>query len=663
MTSTLDGITTAGWAERARPFVDRGLLAAEDVFVVDRLVSIACSAGSNDTERSGAPAPAVPPADVLLALAFAVRAPREGSAGVDLRTIAARADERSAAPALVFPAPEAWASAVRATTSLVARDTTSAEDASPFVHDGALLAMRRYALYQRDLARALLRQRRRPTVVQTAQSASACERALTRAFGPRPSAKDNQLVDHQRVAAEAALSSGLLLLCGGPGTGKTYTLRRLLVVLRALFLAETGREPLVALAAPTGKAAVRMGELVHADTRAEKAGARDSGEAHADEDEDEAELGFLRSLGPTTLHRLLGLGGGLAPRPRANAEEPLPHDVVIVDEASMIDLAMMARLTAAIRPGARLVLVGDPQQLTSVEAGTVLADAISPEADALARSVVRLVRSRRVAEASRLARLGESLAEGTEASLDAAIGLFSDGATDELQHYPHADSRLSEKTILLALAHHVALIDLLTAPPSTSRDDQTRAALARLDDFRLLTPHRRGRFGVAGLTVTLVDRLARERPDHVMPSAGMPLFVGMPLMVVENRPDLGLVNGDVGLVVRGDGGRLGVAFRGPGRDGAIRVLARAELPAHEPCLAMTVHKSQGSQYRSVLFVLPDEPSPIVTRELVYTAITRAMERVILGGSREVLRRALDRRITRASSLASRIREAALPLSR
>jgi exodeoxyribonuclease V alpha subunit len=625
------GISTPGWVDRARPFVAAGLLAADDVYVVDRFVDLV-------VRRADAGANATWDVDVLLALALAVRAPREGSAGVDLRTIADAVGDRAIAAGGSFPAPADWIERVRAAATLVA---TNPDDTRPFVHDGALLAMRRYAVYQRDLATTLLERRSAPAVVVSARSARACEAALDRAFGVVATGGSDILVDHQRRAAEACLVSGLVLLSGGPGTGKTYTLRRVLVVLRALFRAETGRDPLVALAAPTGKAAVRMADLVHVA----------AAPFDPTEDPDQAaELAFLRSLQPSTIHRLLHLGRGPTTRATATRARPLPHDLVIVDEASMIDLAMMARLTAAIRPGARLVLVGDPQQLASVEAGSVLADVISPEATALAGSVVRLTRSRRVAAASPLAELGTYLAEGTAEAFDAATALFRGAPGGELQNYPHTDNTLSTHAESLATAHHRDLVDWVTRQAVGEHVATAREALARIDRFRLLTPHRRGRLGVAGLSATLVARLARERPEHVGVDARAQFFPGLPLMVLENRPELGLVNGDVGVVVRDETGRLVVAFGGTD-DGAPRFYRRAELPAHEPCLAMTVHKSQGSQYRSVLFVLPNEPSPILTRELVYTAVTRAEQQVVLAGSTTLFRRALDRRITRASSLA------------
>jgi exodeoxyribonuclease V alpha subunit len=638
------GISTPGLVARTRSFVDEGILALEDVYVVDRLVDLVrrrgSGVGAEAEARSADP-------DVLLALCLAVRAPREGSAGVDLQAIGERLHSRG----LDIPEATSWTARVLETTTLVA---TSCADTRPFVHDGALLAMRRYAVHQADLAATLLQKRAAPAVVLTPRSSTACAEAICRAFGVAPAEEVNPLGDQQRRAVETALSSGLLLLCGGPGTGKTYTLRRLIVVLRALFRAETGRDPQIALAAPTGKAAVRMGDLVHVNTAPPQAGDQDQA-AGAEADEPAEELRFLRSLRPSTIHRLLGLGGGPAPRPRATRARPLPHDVVIVDEASMIDLAMMDRLTAAVRPDARLILVGDPQQLASVEAGSVLADVISPEATALAPAVVRLTRSHRVALDSPLALLGQCLAEGSPQSLEHAVRLFRPGPVPALSNYPHTDSSVSREAEAIAANHHRELVDLVTqttgSPEAIAHD-----ALRRLADFRLLTPHRVGRLGVLGLTATLVARLARERPAHVRVDTRAPFFPGMPLMVLENRPDLGLVNGDVGVVTRDDSKRLVVAFGAVGGEGPPRFFRRAELPAYEPCLAMTVHKSQGSQYRSVLLVLPNEPSPIVTRELLYTAVTRAEQSVVLAGSTAVFRRALDRRITRASSLA-------LPLGR
>jgi exodeoxyribonuclease V alpha subunit len=494
-----------------------------------------------------------------------------------------------------------------------------------------LLLMARYARHQEALASALLARRGTPAIVPDAKSRPLCDRAIDEAFGPRLAD------DHQRTAVETALERSLLLICGGPGTGKTHTLRRLLLVLRTLFQATLGRDPAVALAAPTGKAAVRMGEVLRAP---------DEGETT------DAERAFLTSLRPTTVHALLRNDPSRPGRFQHDAARPLSADVVVVDEASMVDLSLMAKLAAAVPPMARLVLLGDKRQLASVEAGSVLADLISPEATALAGALVELTRVHRTRAGTPLARLGAALTLGTSEELTAVSQLLEtavDRREGDLATYPHADNYLSSNALAEARAHHGQLVRLACTDTTFERGTSTEAAthaLAALGAFRVLTPHREGPLGVRGLG----ERLARDvAPAGLVAADGT--FPGTPLLVLENRPDLGLANGDVGVLCRGPNGRPVVAFAPLGTSEAPRFFDRTRLPAHEPCFAMTVHKSQGSQYGTVLFVLPAAPSRIVTRELVYTALTRARERFVLAGSARAFRSALDRRIRRASSLA------------
>lgn len=610
------GLSDEGFADRVGPFVAAGVLEATDVHVVDLLA-----------RRVGGAT-----ADVLLALAFAVRAPGQGSAGVHLESLAEELALHRLG--LALPDAEAWVEDVRAATQLVRGERLRlATDARPFVHDGSLLMMSRYARHQEALAAALLGRRGPPSILPAPHTHAACLAAGDRAFRPGQDGPSTQ----QRLAAQVALDRSLLVLSGGPGTGTIGTVRGVLLTLRELFLTSTGRLPRVAIAVPTGKAAVHMTEALHADTA----------EASAEE------RGFLASLAATTVHALLRVDPARPVRFEHDAASPLPADVVIVGEASKLDLSLMAKLAAAVRPDARLVLVGDHRQLAPVGAGSVLADSIAPEATALAGCLVELDHVDEARAGSLLARLWAALDGTTTAARETVVALLETAVADEaadLAAYPHVDGSLSAKVLDEASAHHARVVATVlagTTPEAGTSAVAAAEALRRLGELRVLTPHREGRLGVSGLSERLAHAIAPA--GYVSPDGTFP---GTPLLVLENRPELGLANGDVGVLCRGSGGRVSVAFSPTIGLGPPRFVDRARLPAHEPCFAMTVHKSQGSQYETVVLVLPDTPSRIVTRELVYTALTRARERFVLAGSPAVFRAALDRRVRRASSLSN-----------
>jgi exodeoxyribonuclease V alpha subunit len=409
--------------------------------------------------------------------------------------------------------------------------------------------------------------------------------------------------EEQRAAAELALSQGLTVLTGGPGTGKTTTVARLLAVLTS------GKRLRIALAAPTGKAAARLQEAVQLEVGKLAASDREA----------------LSGLHATTLHRLLGSRPDTSARFRHHRGNRLPHDVIVVDETSMVSLTMMARLLEAVRPDARLLLVGDPDQLASVEAGAVLADLV----DGLGEEKIAALKTSH--------RFGESIGELASAirvgDAGGAIEVLRAGG-EHIEWIDAVDPRDKLRKVLVQQAVALRTAALL--------GDQ-KAALQVLDEHRLLCAHRRGPFGVAYWN-RQVERWLTEETGEPIWSAW---YAGRPVLVTANDYGLGLYNGDTGVTVV--------------RDEALRAVigeatfATSRLADVETMHAMTIHKSQGSQADEVTVLLPQEDSRLLTRELFYTAVTRAKERVRVVGSEAAVRAAIERRAVRASGLAQRLR--------
>jgi exodeoxyribonuclease V alpha subunit len=426
-------------------------------------------------------------------------------------------------------------------------------------------------------------------------------------------------ISEQRTAVELALTRDLCVITGGPGTGKTRTVAYLTAVLQRL--QPDGERLRLALAAPTGKAAARIGESL----RASLAELRAEGRTISD-----------RAPEPATLHRLLGASGDLSSA-RHSRENPIPADVVIVDEASMIDLALMWRLITALLPHARLILLGDKDQLASVEAGNVFGDLCAgagefPESE-LAKHIVTLHRSFRVSAESGLHRTSHFVRAGDS---DATLRVLMEEAHEDLNVLtPGCASTLPQ---LIKSTVQQGYQGVLAAQ---SPDE----ALASFNQFRVLCALRTGPFGVEQINQTIQHILFERSPARHFGFA----YHKQPIMVLENDYGLRLFNGDVGMVWQtGPDNALRAFFPTP--DGGLRQIAVARLPRSETAWAMTVHKSQGSEFDRVLCVLPENDSRVLTRELVYTALTRARSQLTICGSREILRTSLHRPTTRSSGL-------------
>jgi exodeoxyribonuclease V alpha subunit len=370
-----------------------------------------------------------------------------------------------------------------------------------------------------------------------------------------------------------------------------------------------------------------------------------------------------------TLHRLLGWQPGNRARFRHDRRNRLPHGVVVVDETSMVALTMMARLLEAVRPAARLVLVGDPDQLASVEAGAVLGDIVGPAAGGLllrppAREALAEVTGQPVPAPDawytgppagaavadgivvlrHVHRYGGAIAELAEAvqrgDADAVVGVLSAGH-DDVRWLP-VDVAAAGRNVMEPVREVVVTAGERVS--AAARAGRGRDALAALGGFRLLCAHRRGPYGVSSWTAQ-VERWLAAGVDGFASSAGW--YVGRPLLVTENDYGLRLYNGDSGVVVAHGAGAVRAVFE---RRGQLLELSPQRLASVDTVYAMTVHKAQGSQFDQVAVLLPDPTSPVLTRELLYTAITRARRRLILVGTEETVRRAVERPITRASGL-------------
>ena len=550
---------------------------------------------------------------VQLAAALAVRAVRLGHVYVDLATVAttvAPDDEEVDVDlgALTWPDPATWPSIVGA-SSLTAVGVDGPVD-RPLRLLGSRLYLDRYWRHERAIVADLLAR-----VGGDAPSVDAAALAvgLDRLF---PVASTDQL---QRIAAATAVERRFSVVAGGPGTGKTTTVARIVALLHEQAAALGQPPPRVALAAPTGKAAARLGEAVHSEA--------------AVLDTDPAIRAALVATPASTLHRLLGWQPGSRSRFRHNADNQLPHSVVIVDESSMVGLSMMSKLLAAVRSTARLVLVGDPNQLTSIEAGAVLGDIVGSPLPGIV--VLRHVHR----YGGGIAAVAETIESGDGDAVITALRSSPDDVT-WLEVDPTINPSRAPELVAVRSAIVAAAREVVRAAEAGCGAE----ALAALRSVQVLCAHRRGPAGAA-LWRTEIERWLRAAiPGY----GGSAWYVGRPLLVTENDYALGVFNGDTGVVIDEGGGRLRAVFD---RRGELLSVRPTRLAAVESLYAMTIHKSQGSQFGTVIVRLPEPTSRVLTRELLYTAVTRAEQQLVVIGSEAAIRAAVARPVARASGLA------------
>ncbi|MDZ7697409.1 MAG: exodeoxyribonuclease V subunit alpha [Deltaproteobacteria bacterium] len=565
--------------------------------------------------------------EVALAAALVSRRKAEGHVCLNLQAVSGSvAEEPAGDEAGIYP-PDADTWAEMLTESGV---VGAPGEAKPLILDPqGRLYLHRYWSYQDKLARAIHDRITHDPEVDT----DVLTDGLKRLF-PDPGP------DQQRRAARMALKKSVAVISGGPGTGKTTTVSRILT----LFIEQQGGKPArIALAAPTGKAAARMAAAI-----------RDS-KARLD-----CTPRVKEQIPETasTLHRLLGSISG-SPYFRHHETNPLPVDLLVVDEASMIDLALMAKTVQSLLPHARIILLGDKDQLASVEAGAIFGDICETakaasggpfpegdEPDAAASSqqvidgepepdqwIMELTRNYRFDEKSGIGTFSRAVRTG---DMGAAMAVIRAGRTDDITHLGAADpDRLAGMLRPRVLA---GFGGYLRHPGHD--------ALARFDRFRILCALREGPYGAVAVNALVEQILARE--GLINPAT--PWYPGRPVMITRNDYHLRLFNGDVGILLpdpAADDDLRAVFETG---DGSLRRLHPLRLPPHETVFAMTVHKSQGSEYDRVLFILPDRDAPVLSRELVYTAITRARQTLDMVGPESIFQTALSRRIERASGL-------------
>jgi exodeoxyribonuclease V alpha subunit len=599
-----------------RDFNDAGVLAAADVHVALRLGRL----GGEDDER------------VLLAAALTVRALRAGSVHLDVAsaqqtTAVEDADEERLA-ALTWPAPATWVSALEA-SRLVAVGVEGDPSRPLRLMEGTLY-LDRYWRQEQRIADVLDAAALRPAPEVDRDRLRA---ALDRLF-------PGQDPDRQRLAAAVAAHRWVSVLAGGPGTGKTTTVAKLLALLQD----QAEGSLRIALAAPTAVAANRL-------TLAARAAARRFAA------EDVTRLGAVEAV---TLHRLLGFRPDSRTRFRHDRDNRLPFDVVVVDEASMVSLTLMARLVDALRPDCRLVLVGDPDQLASVEAGAVLGDLVQrpapagaptpgwvdllpgdvgdlavDERAALDRGVVRLAQVHRFSE--EIQSFAAAVRSGDP--LEVAAVLARQHPSIEFVDVDPAGA--TEATDLGPLRTDVVAAGRAVHRAATNGDGD--GALRALAAHRTLCAHREGPYGVSQWSDLAEAWLRQTVPGY---ATGGRWYVGRPLLMTSNDYQLRLFNGDTGVVVDVNGSPRAAFLR----NDTVDLLAPGRLSDAQTVHAMSVHRSQGSQFERVTLVLPPADSPLLTRELLYTGLTRAKEHVRIIGTREALAAAVRRPIVRASGL-------------
>ncbi|WP_372873084.1 exodeoxyribonuclease V subunit alpha [Shewanella sp.] len=532
-------------------------------------------------------------------------------------------------------------------------------DNKPLILDGQRLYLRRYHGFETRVALRL-----RHLAQGTVPVAGNTRELLDVLFPPsqQHGLQDNNEPDWQKIAVALAAGKQLSVITGGPGTGKTTTVTKLLLLLLK-------QAPLrIRMVAPTGKAAARLSESIKASKQRLKASLPDALITETDVD--------ALPEDASTLHRLLGFIPG-SNRFRHHGQNPLDLDLLLVDEASMVDLPMMDRLLDALPPHGRLILLGDQDQLASVEAGAVLADicegarsgyqysagqceligqltgtalrpaAMDNSASGLGDNLCTLTHSHRFRADAGIGQLALAVNRGDKHR----VGEVWRHGFSELQWLPHGEGEGREALISLACD---AYSDYLTAMAAFAAPEDI---LERYNHFRVLCASRSGEYAVDGINLAITVALAKR--GLIQPR--QEFYAGRPIIVQSNDYGLGLFNGDIGILLPRGRDDLRLMAHFIQSDGSLLKVLPARLPGHDTCYAMTVHKSQGSEFSSVALSLPISPSPaqqaLIGRELIYTAITRAKDKFICLGNETLFESAIDRRTERASGLATRLWQA------
>ena len=511
-------------------------------------------------------------------------------------------------------------------------------DYRPLILDGTRLYLYRYWDYEKRLIEAL--KERTANTPAAAIDEKILKDGLARLFPDNHSGE----TDWQKFAAFAAALKSFCVISGGPGTGKTFAVAKILALLLEQHKTNLLR---IALTAPTGKAAARMQEAIQNAREGLKCSEKIKEAIPAE---------------ASTLHRLLKTIPD-SPYFRFNEQNPLPADVVVVDEASMVDLALLSKLVQAVPRDSKLILLGDKDQLASVEAGAVLGDICDTGNDhgfsrqfraayqrvtgeklgsrkdeqdepEIRDSIVQLRKSYRFGTSSGIGAVSRAVNEGDS---NLALSLMNDSRYQDIEW----------RDLPRPEALPFAIRETVIRGFSDSFKTQTPLEVLRsFNNFRILCALREGSFGVQGLN-WLVEQILRK--EGLIQREGS-WYPGRPVLVTKNDYNLRLFNGDVGITLRDSEGNNELRVFFPSSEGGVRKFPPLRLPEHETVFAMTVHKSQGSEFTRVLFILPDISARVLTRELIYTAITRAKEKVEVWGKEEVFHAAVSRRIARTSGL-------------
>lgn len=538
---------------------------------------------------------------------------------------------------------------------------SSDDSPSPIILDNDLLYLQRMWSYEEKVAQFF---RQEHTVVDINENELI--KVLNQLF---PTTKESQETNWQKVAASVAITSPISIISGGPGTGKTTTVAK---ILAAFVMLTSNEKPIIQLVAPTGKAAARLTESL----------GNALAQLHLSEEEDK-----WMPKQAQTIHRLLGAQPE-SQQVRYHKDNPLQLDILVVDEASMVDLPMMARLIDALPPKCHVIFLGDKDQLASVEAGAVLGDICRFSEDGFSQkrfdqinlltqgelakstdiipvsqtpvsvvsdSLCLLRKSYRFGEDSGIGQLAFAVNKGQTKT---AIALLKKAEVSpqqlEIALEPQDVSFIaleSKESYLLMIQDAVnAYREYLTLVSQKASPD---IILNAFNQYRLLCARRDGPFGVSGLNDRIEMLLHRQRLIRRPTNSYQSDYIGRPIMIQRNDSTLGLFNGDIGIMLNNDEGEMKAFFQLP--DGKLKAIQPSRLPQHETAYVMTVHKSQGSEFTHTALVLPDKFSPVVSRELLYTALTRAKQKLSLYASELMVKLAIQTRIQRRSGLIDKLR--------
>lgn len=584
--------------------------------------------------------------ELFLAAALTSRCVREGHICLNLNELAGKKvfENEDGKNSIECPSLPLWLASLNS-VSCVGKPG----DFKPLIlNEDGFIYLHRYWQYEKDIAEYIRAAVSKSSEIET--EISGLRKKLSLYFDEDSGQKTNW----QKIAAVAAMLKKFFVISGSPGTGKTTAITKIM----ALIL-DTGKTSLrIALAAPTGKAAARLQESVN--KTKEKLNCP-------------AQVKEMIPDTAQTIHRLLGSISN-SPYFRFNKENPLPYDLVVIDEASMVDLPLLAKLIAALRADSSLILLGDRDQLASVEVGVVLGDICSlavpnifsagfarqiadlsgeeiesdEQAAGLQDHIIHLQRNYRFSEESGIGYLSRAVKNGDARD---AVDILRSGKYPEIRLTELTERAKSLKQLGDVIIRNCK--EYMEAAVSGKVDPQSIFEL--LERFRILCALRVGIWGTENINV-YVERTLREA--GLIKSRDI-LYEGLPVMILQNDYRLHLFNGDIGIILKDpeEDNQLRAFFRD--EHSTVRKYLPSRLPHYETAWAMTVHKSQGSEFESILLVLSDLDVPLITRELIYTGVTRASQNVDVWAGEDVLMTAIQRRISRQSGLADALREAKL----